>query len=477
MKYYDYGTWGLGFIFTLDGSIFQKSFACAVPCSMLAFGLHWLLHRAHQSITVFTDLDDTTRSIIAGYTGMLGFLIVFRSQQAYSRWWEAATLLQQLRGQWFTAYSSAVSFCSDEVAKSKEVKAFQGELVRLMSLLHALSLGRVSTMSELEFHVIDLSSLDPEALIHLRQSNSKVEIAFQWVQRLIINNTRNGVLDVSPPILSRVYQELSRGFVILQDVEKFSEFAFPFPYCQLLSVLIMFQGLVTPIICAASVKSPFWAVIATFTLMFAYCGVNYIAAEIEMPCGDDRNDLPLKEMQIAFNRSIESLLHFRVRDAPVFHHTADEAVCFSRLSQKSQLDIILTDELSVQSDSRSVCSPTLVRSLTCKKLEPQRTPMTKKGFPRLFQAVADCTENLHNMTGQLERRSSWFKAQHNGACENLEKAEDASFATETRLDLDIEEELSHVTCQVIPDPLQSIPAEEQVTQLVSSLSPKASERP
>eukprot|EP00928_Gymnodinium_smaydae_P015042 TRINITY_DN15518_c0_g1_i1.p1 TRINITY_DN15518_c0_g1~~TRINITY_DN15518_c0_g1_i1.p1 ORF type:complete len:182 (-),score=17.78 TRINITY_DN15518_c0_g1_i1:248-754(-) len=168
MKYYDSGTWGLGFIFTLDGSVFQKSCACAMPCAMLALALHSFIQYGNaEALTVLTDLDDTTRSIVAGYTGMLGFLIVFRSQQAYSRWWEAGTLLQQLRGQWFCAYSSAISFCSVDSSRSKEVSTFQGELVRLMSLLFALSLRRVTTMTELEFSVIEVSCLDPAALRHL----------------------------------------------------------------------------------------------------------------------------------------------------------------------------------------------------------------------------------------------------------------------------------------------------------------------
>eukprot|EP00928_Gymnodinium_smaydae_P005814 TRINITY_DN11999_c0_g2_i2.p1 TRINITY_DN11999_c0_g2~~TRINITY_DN11999_c0_g2_i2.p1 ORF type:complete len:485 (+),score=41.34 TRINITY_DN11999_c0_g2_i2:100-1554(+) len=479
MKYYDYGTWGLGFIWTLDGSVFQKSFACAFPCAMLAVGLHtWFGFTSVPSL--MADLDSTTTSIMAGYTAVLGFLIVFRSQQAYSRWWEAGTLLQQLRGQWFIAYSSVIAFCSDDERTKNQVKIFHGEFVRLMSLLFALSLQRVTTMAELEFDVIDLSSLEHEALEHLRQSGNKVEIVFQWIQRLVVKNTRNGVLDVAPPILSRVFQELSLGFVVLQDVEKITEFPFPFPCCQLLSVLIIFQGIITPLVCAASVKSPVWAGVATFTLMFAYCGVNYIAAEIEMPCGDDRNDLPLKEMQIEFNRSIESLLHFRVRDAPVFHQTSDEAVCSSRLSRKSQLDNILR-ELELHSLS----------SLGCTELPAHKIKVTKKGVPRLYQA--DCRGHAHagrrgsvdstqSEVSQVERRisvhSTLSEVEQKSSRTQAQSSEETRLAEEegieTRLDLITEEDLSHVTPEIVSDPMQNIPAEKQVSQHVLSLGRRAS---
>eukprot|EP00928_Gymnodinium_smaydae_P005813 TRINITY_DN11999_c0_g2_i1.p1 TRINITY_DN11999_c0_g2~~TRINITY_DN11999_c0_g2_i1.p1 ORF type:complete len:485 (+),score=42.19 TRINITY_DN11999_c0_g2_i1:100-1554(+) len=419
MKYYDYGTWGLGFIWTLDGSVFQKSFACAFPCAMLAVGLHtWFGFTSVPSL--MADLDSTTTSIMAGYTAVLGFLIVFRSQQAYSRWWEAGTLLQQLRGQWFIAYSSVIAFCSDDERTKNQVKIFHGEFVRLMSLLFALSLQRVTTMAELEFDVIDLSSLEHEALEHLRQSGNKVEIVFQWIQRLVVKNTRNGVLDVAPPILSRVFQELSLGFVVLQDVEKITEFPFPFPCCQLLSVLIIFQGIITPLVCAASVKSPVWAGVATFTLMFAYCGVNYIAAEIEMPCGDDRNDLPLKEMQSDLNASLESLLHPTVLAPPVFHQTAEEAVCSLRLSQTRSLDCVLFEEVfNIHNDV------VRMRSSISSGAKSAQAKVTKKGVPRLCNAAIRRKSSLESIDMTAERRSSWHTAQQKEATELYEVREPA----------------------------------------------------
>eukprot|EP00928_Gymnodinium_smaydae_P005818 TRINITY_DN11999_c1_g2_i2.p1 TRINITY_DN11999_c1_g2~~TRINITY_DN11999_c1_g2_i2.p1 ORF type:complete len:389 (+),score=59.53 TRINITY_DN11999_c1_g2_i2:267-1433(+) len=321
-------------------------------------------------------------------------------------------LLQQLRGQWFVAYSSAMAFCTDDKDMKNDVKNFKGELVRLMSLLFSLSLQRVTTMSDLDFHVFDLSCLEHEALVHLRGSHNKVEIVLQWIQRLIVINSKNGVLDVAPPILSRVFQELSRGFVILLDAEKITEFPFPFPYCQLLSVLIIFQGIITPIFCAASVKSPVWAGIATFSLMFAYFGVNYIAAEIEMPCGDDRNDLPLKEMQNDMNDGLKALFHCKVDASPVFHQTAEEAACSERLtSLVSRLDNVLTDELfgiehimQVQSLSSSIGSA-----------GHKQQKVTKKGVPRLCQnrsvsfASLDGADRAQERRRHVSTKSSWSR--------------------------------------------------------------------
>eukprot|EP00928_Gymnodinium_smaydae_P015107 TRINITY_DN15537_c0_g1_i1.p1 TRINITY_DN15537_c0_g1~~TRINITY_DN15537_c0_g1_i1.p1 ORF type:complete len:491 (-),score=29.99 TRINITY_DN15537_c0_g1_i1:225-1697(-) len=434
MKYYDFGTWGVNFIFTLDGSVFQRSFTCSFPCALLAVTLNILVSNT-DVLGFLPAFDDTTRTIMAGYTSILGFLIVFRSQQAYSRWWEAGTLLQQLRGQWFIAYSSSLAFCSDDPSKMSQVKVFQGQLVRLMSLLFALSLQRVTTMAELEFQVIDMHCLEQESIEHLRGSSNKVEIVLQWIQRLLVKNTRNGILDVAPPILSRVFQELSSGYVILQDVEKITEFQFPFPYCQLLSVLIILQGLLTPLFCAVSVTSPVWAGIATFTLMFGYTGVNYIAAEIEMPCGDDRNDLPLKEMQIDLNASLEGLLHVKVHAPPRISHSGEEAVSAKRFDRKSRLDTILSGvRLSVGellAMDRMHSAPSAL---------PQRGSNRKK-VPRLSYVSAVVSENkefvdhkedwdLHGSDtpngvahGILETGGEEYSEQCNSASENHEVVE------------------------------------------------------
>lgn len=38
-----------------------------------------------------------------------------------------------------------------------------------------------------------------------------MNVLLQWVQRLIVENSRNGVLDIPAPILSRVFQDYDSG--------------------------------------------------------------------------------------------------------------------------------------------------------------------------------------------------------------------------------------------------------------------------
>merc|ERR1711976_94579 len=76
-----------------------------------------------------------------------------------------------------------------------------------------------------------------------------------------------------------------------------------------ITVMLMFHAVVQPIICAATVGTTGWAAVITFIVIFSFWSINYIALELEMPFGDDLNDLPLQYMQKDFNRSLVTLMH------------------------------------------------------------------------------------------------------------------------------------------------------------------------
>merc|ERR1719310_34459 len=102
---------------------------------MMSVGMHTLFHMKEDVMKV-VGAGDVAASVLGGFTFILGFLVVFRSQQAYSRWWEGGTLLQQLRGEWFNSFSCLVAFCNAAPEKQKDVQRFQLQLVRLFSLLY-----------------------------------------------------------------------------------------------------------------------------------------------------------------------------------------------------------------------------------------------------------------------------------------------------------------------------------------------------
>merc|ERR1719210_1495538 len=154
------------------------------------------------------------------------------------------------------------------------------------------------------------------SLAFLQDVNDRCEILLQWVQRLIVDSNRNKTIDIAPPILTRSFQELSRGIVNLNNVRKIKEVPFPYPYAQMITCMLLVHWVVTPMIASMVVYTWYWAGIMSFFVTAAFWSLIYIALEIDQPFGEDSNDLPMREMQQDFNRSLLQLLNPYAQSPP-----------------------------------------------------------------------------------------------------------------------------------------------------------------
>eukprot|EP00928_Gymnodinium_smaydae_P096599 TRINITY_DN8569_c0_g1_i1.p1 TRINITY_DN8569_c0_g1~~TRINITY_DN8569_c0_g1_i1.p1 ORF type:complete len:496 (-),score=51.52 TRINITY_DN8569_c0_g1_i1:198-1685(-) len=306
--------WGICFIFALRGSVLPRAVALALPNAAIAALLHTYMSK--EEVLKNWDMDGFEK-IWSGYTFVLGFLLVFRNSQAYTRFWEGSTLIQQVRGEWFNAYSSLLSFSSD-AANPERVEEFQHMIARFMSILYCAGLQQVAQLDDDTLEILDTEGFDEDCLDYLQDVNDRVEVLLQWVQRSILDARRDKLIDVEPPILSRVFQELSRGIVNLQNVRKIKDIPFPFPYAQIISCMLMVHWLITPIFASQAVPSPYWAGAVSFFVICVYWAPFYIALEIDQPFGSDSNDLPIREMQEDFNKSLLQLLDKRAQTPPAY---------------------------------------------------------------------------------------------------------------------------------------------------------------
>merc|ERR1719195_1646595 len=114
-----------------------------LPCAVCAAMLKVLIDLEY--VEVLSSRDSILRETQAwsGFSFLVGFLIVFRTSQAYSRFWEGCTASHQMRAEWFDACSSVVSFTKHTKAGPTEVKRFKELLVRLTSMLHAAALAEL----------------------------------------------------------------------------------------------------------------------------------------------------------------------------------------------------------------------------------------------------------------------------------------------------------------------------------------------
>merc|ERR1719221_1467113 len=82
--------------------------------------------------------------------------------------------------------------------------------------------------------------------------------------------------------------------------------------------MMLVHWLVTPMLASQTIRSPWWAAAMCFFVTTSYWSLIYIALEIDQPFGSDHNDLPIREMQVDFNRSLLQLLDPRAQKPPEY---------------------------------------------------------------------------------------------------------------------------------------------------------------
>jgi hypothetical protein len=183
-----------------------------------------------------------------------------------------------------------------------------------MSLCHSSALEEIAGIDRGGLVTIDTLGLDNKTLTHLNEclevhNFNRVEVLLHLMQSVIVASLDESILKIAPPILSRVFQTLSRGFVNLLNCKKITDTRFPFPFAQLISGLLACLMVLTPVMISnVFVESKTLSFVFTFVPIFGMFSLNYVAMELENPFGDDDNDLPLDHFQEEMNSCLMMLL-------------------------------------------------------------------------------------------------------------------------------------------------------------------------
>eukprot|EP00928_Gymnodinium_smaydae_P038985 TRINITY_DN26744_c2_g1_i2.p1 TRINITY_DN26744_c2_g1~~TRINITY_DN26744_c2_g1_i2.p1 ORF type:complete len:281 (-),score=38.08 TRINITY_DN26744_c2_g1_i2:75-917(-) len=129
------------------------------------------------------------------------------------------------------------------------------------------------------------------------------------LQSIITQALTDGVITCAPPIASRVYQTISRGFVKLLNAKKIQDTKFPFPLAQLIILLLVIQTFLTPLMISAIIRGKVLAFIFTLVPLWGIFCLDMVSIELENPFGTDDNDLPLRHFQDEMNNCLIMLLH------------------------------------------------------------------------------------------------------------------------------------------------------------------------
>ncbi len=302
-------------LFRLKGSVFPRALRVAVPCGALG-SLAKVLSNMELIQLSGSHAPLTEHAAWAGFSFLVGFLVVFRTSQAYSRFCDGVCCIHQMRAEWYGACSAIVAFCRASRANRRQVDVFQQVIVRLFSILHAVALAQVEDFdgSNLEdvdaftFELLDAGSLDEQSLRALKRARFKVELVHQWIQCHVVDNIGTGVLNIPPPLLSRTFQEIAIGMGAFHQALKVSRIPFPFPYVQACNGALALHWLLSPLVVTQWVHAPHWVFVFTFIQVFMLWTLNFIALDIENPFGQDQTDLDGRTMQKEMNEHLQLLI-------------------------------------------------------------------------------------------------------------------------------------------------------------------------
>lgn len=303
-------------MFTLTGSVFPKAFLIATPCALLCGILNLLTF----SWEVISPPDHTTSvtTFWTTFVSLVGFLVVFRTSQAYNRFWEGYSTLTTMGVEWLDACSAVFSFCKDSQDSLKAIK-FQNILVRLFSMLHASALQEIGDDREeaaLTFPLMDPEGIDLQSLDSIEACEHRAELIYQWIQQLIVEAQRTKILNIPPPILTRAFHELGLGMSAFQHALKIHNVPFPFAYSQTCFWLLGIHWIFVPFIVMQWTRSPYWAFVFGFIQTVLLWALNFIACELENPFGLDAHDVEREQLQIDMNLKLRILLTSAARRTP-----------------------------------------------------------------------------------------------------------------------------------------------------------------
>jgi len=289
--------------------------------------------------------DDPSRIILdsavwSSYTFLVGFLIVFRTSQAYHRFWEGSTAITQMSVNWFNACSTFTAFVKSSEASAEQQGNLQHLMVRLFSLLHAVALGEVYERKYVEiehpesfkFQLLGSESLDGWSIKTLWNSECRVELVFQWIQDVVMLNHTTKMLNTPPPLLSRVFDSLASGMTAFQSAIKVSYVPFPRPYSQIIVVLLVLHWLVAPVVVCQWTNTKFTAALFSFVQVFTLLALNFIAVEIEDPFGYDTNDIDGQYLQKMFNQQLSQIMNKEAMRMPKLHKSEEDLMTTFRMT-------------------------------------------------------------------------------------------------------------------------------------------------
>lgn len=320
MIVYDAKSWGgYGVLCHVSGSVFHKVILQALIAMGISIG-------ASLSVDpkVIRDVVVHPSPVLYPITFVLGFLLVYRSNLAYQRYWEGRTHLAMFSSKMGDVVQQIHVFLADAKAISAESnnsgsdgngssigikkEAVVVRATRLALLMHKLALMRLRGDTELA-PLVQGGTMTPGECACLSQVPDRVFLVNHWLHSALCEHGGRAMdgLSVAPPVFSRTFQVLSEAHMFFNQARKVRETPFPFPYVQMVWLLLHVDAVAVAFVASAYITNTAACAIMVFFVVLSLFTVNECATELESPFGCDANHLPLTAMDVEFSLQVATL--------------------------------------------------------------------------------------------------------------------------------------------------------------------------
>lgn len=268
--------------------------------SVLAIGLYTTVICVAVDYFNWQNKISMNTSVFSLLGVMLSILLVFRTNSAYDRWWEA-------RKQWGALVNNtrnlAIYVQTMFPKEDQNIRHFMA--VRIANFCIAL-VDHLRNGTELD-KLIFLSKSD--RAVYDSKDHIPNHIAMEIFEQ-IADARRRG--DISEGDYINIKAQHQSFLDILGACERIKKTPIPFSYAVYLKIFITAYGLLLPL--ALVTTFAFSTIPLSMLMFFALLGVELLGQEIEDPFGLDCNDLPTGDIAHTIKKNVFEILEQRQPD-------------------------------------------------------------------------------------------------------------------------------------------------------------------
>ncbi len=258
-----------------------------------------LIYGLYVTLIVFLELQYTKFKSTIEIHSLLGFvlglLLVFRTNTAYDRWWEARKLLGALVN---TSRNLAIKiniFLPKSEAEKRNLFSKQ-----ISNYCYSLKnhLRDKKNISELELSA-DLTDKELHPINHIPN----------YIAQKIYSLTKN-MYDkgyITDNIYLTIDEQVKQFTDIIGGCERIKKTPIPYSYNIFLKKFIFIYTMTLPL--GLATRFDYWSIPISVFILYILCSLEILAAEIEDPFGEDTNDLPVDEICLTIKKNIKEILY------------------------------------------------------------------------------------------------------------------------------------------------------------------------